>query len=59
MEELQMYFEQAVKEKAVNDLFAGKDVSAVPLAKRLIDSVWDKMQEDFEPDKKVKEVTSR
>lgn len=59
MEDLMVYFEQAIREKASNDLFAGKDVSAAPLAKRLIDSVWDKMQEDFELDKKQKEITSR
>lgn len=59
MADLMVYFEQALREKASNDLFSGKDVSAAPLAKRLIDSVWDKMEQDFGIDKKPKETNSR
>lgn len=59
MADLMVYFEQALREKASNDLFSGKDVSSAPLAKRLIDSVWDKMEQDFGIENKPKENSSR
>ena len=57
--ELREYFEAAIRLKATDDLFAGLEVSHVPTAKRLLDSVWDKMEIDFGLEKKPKQTTSR
>ncbi len=59
LNQLKEYFNLAIKDKAVDMLFAGRDVSGVSQAKVLIDSVWDRMEQEFELDKKVKETSSR
>lgn len=59
LNQLKEYFNLAIKDKAVDMLFAGRDVTPVPQAKILIDSVWDKMEQDFGIDKKPKENSSR
>jgi len=59
LSQLKEYFDSTIREKAVDMLFAGRDVTAIPQAKILIDSVWDKMEQDFGIDKKPKENSSR
>ena len=58
-EELMIFFERAIREKSASDLFAGRDVSHYLAAKRLIDSVWDLLAQEFGTEQKAKEINIR
>lgn len=45
--ETKQYFLERIGVRALNDLYAGKDVTAFHKAKQLIDMIWDEMDVDF------------